>query len=409
MTDFLNDPVISKFLRYVAVPTMSQEDVEEIPSTKKQFALAEMLVRELKALGLSDARSDSHGYVYGTLPGAVDPSEDHPVIGMIAHMDTSCEAPDEPIRPSIRLYEGKDLLINEEKNLYLSESQFPEMGLYKGKHLIVTDGTTLLGGDDKAGVAEIMAALERIVNEKKPHRTIKVAFTPDEEVGRGAELFDIPGFGADYAYTIDGGRLGELEYENFNAASGNIFIHGINVHPGSAKGKMVNANLIASEIIGKFPSNETPATTEKYEGYYHLLSMQGSVEYVKLHYIIRDHDRQKFEARKAFMQQVVDGINEKYGQGTCEAVITDSYFNMKEEMMKHPEVIKKAEQAFREMNVPVITQPIRGGTDGATLTLRGLPCPNICTGDNNAHSRFEYVCAEDMITISGIIYRIWTD
>ena len=402
-------PVVRRFLNYVAIPTMSAEDMPGIPSTKKQFALAEYLVRELKELGLEDASVDAHGYVYATLPGTVPAGEDHPVIGLIAHMDTSPEAPDEPVRPSVRLYEGRPVCLNEGLGLYLDEAQYPELGSYAGKHLIVTDGTTLLGGDDKAGIAEILTALEQIISKNVSHRTIKVAFTPDEEVGRGAELFDIERFGADFAYTVDGGRMGELEYENFNAASADLVFHGVNVHPGSAKNKMRSSMLYAQEFMGALPADETPATTEGYEGYYHLLSIQGSVEETKLHYIIRDFDKAGFENRKAFMTGLADRINREYGAGTAEISVRDSYFNMREVMEQHMDVVERAKQACRSCGVEPLIQPIRGGTDGATLSLRGLPCPNLGTADNNAHSRFEYVCAEDMQTITAILEHLLLD
>ena len=407
--ELCHEPVIQRFLEYVKVPTMSCENAEKIPSTDKQFVLAGKLADEMKEMGLVDVYVDDHCYVYGTLRGTVPEEDDHPVIGMIAHMDTSSEAADSPIRPDIRLYEGKDLCINEEKGLFLSKEQFPELEIYRGKHLIVTDGTTLLGGDDKCGIAEILTAIERIIREGIPHRTIKVGFTPDEEVGRGAELFDIPAFGADFAYTVDGGILGELQFENFNAASADITIHGVNVHPGSAKEKMKNAALLAAEFIELLPKNETPATTENYQGFFHLLSVKASVEEAKLHYIIRDHDRDIFEARKKLLVNLCANQNKYHGDGTFELRLTDSYFNMREEMEKHPEVIERARRAYVDAGVKPLTNPIRGGTDGATLTLKGLPCPNLGTGDNNAHSRFEYVCAEDMITMADVIYRILTD
>ena len=399
-------PVVRRFLNYVAIPTMSAEDRPDIPSTGKQFALAKYLVNELKELGLSDAACDAHGYVYATLPGTVPAKQDHPVIGLIAHMDTSPEAPDEPIRPAIRKYEGSPVLLNEELGLYLDEAVYPELGLYRGKHLIVTDGTTLLGGDDKAGIAEILTALEQIISKNVPHRTIKVAFTPDEEVGRGAELFDIERFGADFAYTVDGGRMGELEYENFNAASADLVFHGVNVHPGSAKNKMRSSMLFALEFMGALPADETPATTEGYEGYYHLLSIQGSVEETRLHYIIRDFDKAGFEKRKAILSGLTDRINRTHGEGTVEITLRDSYFNMRQVMEKHMDVVDRAREACLFCGVEPLIQPIRGGTDGATLSLRGLPCPNLGTADNNAHSRFEYVCAEDMQTITDILERI---
>ena len=395
------------FLNYARIPTMSDEESETIPSTKKQLVLARLLKDELLALGLSDARVDEYGYVYASLPANVDEMVD--AIGFIAHMDTSSEASDENISPRITKYEGNDILLNKEKGIWLREADYPCLKSYLGQHLITSDGTTLIGADDKAGIAEIMSALGKIIDTGAPHGKICVAFTPDEEIGRGADKFDVQAFGADYAYTVDGGALGELEYENFNAASAKVTVHGVSIHPGSAKGRMKNASLIACEFNSLLPSDEIPEMTEGYEGFHHLLSMTGEIELAKLNYIIRDHDRDKFEEKKRVFTEAARAINSKYGEGTLELNLTDSYYNMKEMIEPCMYVVERAKQAMLECGVEPRVVPIRGGTDGARLSFMGLPCPNLCTGGENFHSRFEFVSCESMEKISDIIVKIITN
>ncbi len=393
-----------RFLKYAVMPTMSDESCETCPSTEKQLALAEMLVEELISLGLSDARVDGHGYVYATLPQNTEGEINS--IGFIAHLDTSPDASDENITPAVIEYEGGDILLNEEKNIYLKVSDYPYLEDYVGHHLICSDGTTLIGADDKAGIAEILTALEKIVTENLPHGKICVAFTPDEEIGRGADLFDVEHFGADYAYTVDGGPIGELEYENFNAASARITVHGVSIHPGSAKGKMKNAALIACEFNSMLPECEIPSMTEGYEGFHHLVGMSGEIESATLVYIIRDHDMEKFEAKKADFLRIAEELNERYGDGTVELELRDSYYNMKEKIEPCMYIIDRARAAMEQLGIRPVVVPIRGGTDGARLSFMGLPCPNLCTGGENFHSRFEFISVEAMEKISDIIVRI---
>ena len=396
-----------RFLNYVNIPTTSDESSESIPSTKTQLVLARLLVEELLALGLSDARVDEYGYVYATLPSNTDKPTN--AIGFIAHMDTSSEASGENINAKIIKYDGTDIELNRELGIYLRKEDYPYVEDYKGYNLIVTDGTTLLGADDKAGIAEIMSALAKTIDTGVPHGKICVAFTPDEEIGRGADKFDVAAFGADYAYTIDGGALGEIEYENFNAASAKITVNGVSIHPGSAKGKMKNAALIACEFNSLLPENEIPELTEGYEGFHHLLSLSGECESAKMSYIIRDHDMAKFIAKKKSFELAADAINKKYGEGTLTLTLSDSYFNMKEKIEPCMYVVDRAKKAMIDEGITPITKPIRGGTDGAMLSFMGLPCPNICTGGENFHSRFEFVCCEAMEKISDIIVRIITN
>ncbi len=393
-----------RFLKYVAIPTMSDGDSETVPSTEKQLVLARLLCEELLALGLGDARVDGHGYVYATLPANTDKAVS--AIGLIAHMDTSDEASDTDIKPAIVDYRGGDIVLNAEKNIVLSPADYPNLRKYEGKHLIVTDGTTLLGGDDKAGIAEIMTALEKIIESGIPHGKICIGFTPDEEIGRGADLFDVASFGADYAYTVDGGFLGELEYENFNAASAHLEFVGRAIHPGSAKGKMINAAAIACAFNAMLPADEVPERTEGYEGFHHLLDMSGSTETATLDYIIRDHDRAKFEAKKAQFEEIATSLNDTWGAGTVTLTLRDSYYNMKEMIEPHMYIIDRAKEAMEQMGITPRIIPIRGGTDGARLSFMGLPCPNLCTGGENAHSRFEYVCIESMESISDLLVKI---
>ena len=399
--------VAERFLKYVSYPTMSDDTSSTTPSTKKQLKLASLLKDELTSLGLSNVRLDEYGYVYGTLmPNTEAPTDS---IGLIAHIDTALEASDENIKAKILSYDGGDILLNEEKSIYMRTKDYPYLEDYKGHSLVVTDGTTLLGADDKAGVAEIMTALEKIIESGKAHGKISVAFTPDEEIGRGADYFDVEGFGADYAYTVDGGELGELEFENFNAASAKVTVHGVSIHPGAAKDKMKNASLIACEFNSLLPKDEIPAKTEGYEGFFHLLSMSGEIELAKLNYIIRDHDMKKFTERKNLFLDAVKQLNSVYGEGTVTVEIKDSYYNMREKIEPVMYIVDRARKAMLDEGVAPIVTPIRGGTDGSKLSFLGLPCPNLSTGARNCHSRFEFVSVNDMEKISDILVRIITN
>ncbi len=396
-------PVIEKFLRYVAYDTQSKDEQPRIPSTEKQRILADVLAEELKAMGAENVSVSQESYVYATIPATTN--RNVPVLGLIAHMDTSPDASGKDVKPRIvENYDGGTIVLNQEKNITLSPADYPSLKGYAGDDLIVTDGTTLLGSDDKAGVAEIMAAAEYLLdNPQIPHGTIKIGFTPDEEVGCGADAFDVKGFGADVAYTVDGGALGELEYENFNAASGRVFIHGRGVHPGSAKNTMKNAGLMAMEFHSLLPAAQNPMYTEGYEGFFHLDSMQGEVEHAVLKFLIRDHDKECFQDKKDLMEQAAAYLNVKYPSHPVSISIHDSYYNMKEQIAPHMEIIESMEKAMRENGVEPYSMAVRGGTDGATLSFMGLPCPNICTGGGNAHSKQEYVVLEDMEIIKNII------
>ncbi|MCQ2435631.1 MAG: peptidase T [Clostridia bacterium] len=393
-----------RFLKYVMFPTMSDSESQTVPSSKKQLVLAEALVNELKELGLSDAHVDECGYVYATLPQKGDCKA--PTIGLIAHMDTSDAASDTDIKPRTVDYRGGDILLNEEKGISMKVVDYPYMEKYVGQHLIVSDGTTLIGADDKAGIAEIITAVEKLMASDEPHGKVRIAFTPDEEIGRGADHFDVSGFGADYAYTVDGGALGELEYENFNAAGAQVYFHGVSIHPGSAKGRMKNAALIACRFNEMLPPDEIPAKTEGYEGFHHLSDMEGGEEYAHLHYIIRDHDRAKFEAKKAKFTEIAEKLNSEYGDGTVELKMSDSYYNMREMIEPNMFIVDRARDAMTQCGVTPNVVPIRGGTDGARLSFMGLPCPNLCTGGENFHSRFEFVSCESMEKISDILTAI---
>lgn len=394
-----------RFLRYVRFDTQSDEESETTPSTAKQKILAEALVDEMKAMGIADARMDEFGYVYGTVPG--DPAL--PTIGLIAHMDTSPDASGANIQAKIVDYCGGDICLNEEKEIYLSPKDYPALKEHVGKHLIVTDGTTLLGADDKAGIAEILTAAQRLLHSGQRHATLKIGFTPDEEVGRGADNFDLEHFGADYAYTSDGGTMGEIEYENFNAAGAKVTVHGRNIHPGSAKDKMVNSQLIAMEFHGLLPAAQRPEHTEGYEGFFHLCGMSSEVEETTLHYIIRDHSLEKFEDKKKLMTAAGEFINRKYGKGTLDLDLRDSYYNMKEKIEPCMYVVDRAMDAMRAVGMEPKAVPIRGGTDGARLSWQGLPCPNLCTGGENYHGRFEYIPVEDMETCTEMLVKILTN
>lgn len=399
---------IENFLRYVKVDTCSDEHSNTVPSTRKQHDLAAMLVRELEAMGASDIVYDrEHCYVYATVP-ASEGCEKAPVLGFVAHMDTSPAISGTDVRPRIvEGYDGKDIVLNEEKNVLLRPAEFPELLRYVGQDLIVTDGTTLLGADDKGGVAEIMAMAEYLLaNPECRHGKLRIGFTPDEEVGNGADYFNVGLFGADYAYTVDGGALGELEYENFNAAGAKLTIHGRSVHPGSAKGKMKNALLIAQEFQALLPASENPMYTEGYEGFYHLDSMHGNVEEAVAEYIIRDHDRALFEKKKQFFLEAAGFMNRKYGEDTVCVELKDSYFNMREVIERSMHLVENAAKAMEELGVTPIVTPIRGGTDGARLSFMGLPCPNLCAGGENFHGKYEFTCVQSMDKITELLIRI---
>ena len=384
-----------RFLQYVLFDTTSCEENPHCPSTANQLTFANRLVEELHTLGVEDARVDENGYVYGSLPANCE--TDAPALGFISHMDTSPDASGAGVKPHIvKNYDGGDIVLNEKEHIVMSPARYPTLRDYVGQDLIVTDGTTLLGADDKAGIAEIMTLVEEIQRDKLPHGKLCFGFTPDEEIGRGADLFDVSGFGAQYAYTVDGGKLGELEYENFNAASATVTVHGLNIHPGDAKNKMKNALLIGIQFQNMLPAAEIPACTEGYEGFQHLNRMSGDEEKTVLHYIIRDHDRQKFEAKKERFLRIAAFLNAEYGEGTVEVELTDSYYNMKEKIEPYYFLIENAKQAMRKAGVEPRIQPIRGGTDGARLSYMGLPCPNLSTGGHNAHGRFEYIPVQSM-------------
>ena len=395
--------VYERFLKYVSYATTSDENNECCPSTEGQMVLAKELVKELLEIGVSDARVDEHGYVYGSIPANC---EGKPSIGFIAHMDTASDAPGENIKAKMISYEGGDILLNEEQGIVLSLKDYPYVGELSGQRLIVTDGTTLLGADDKAGVAEIMAAAELLVKADFPHGKICIGFTPDEEIGRGADLFDVEGFGADYAYTLDGGVLGEIEYENFNAASATIKVHGRAIHPGSAKGKMINAARVACEFDSMLAPDEIPEKTEGYEGFHHLIDIQGETEEAISRYIIRDHSKEKFLSIKAEFESVAAELNAKYGEGTVELILRDSYYNMKEVLEDKMYVVDRATEAMKRLGMTPFAIPIRGGTDGARLSFMGLPCPNLPTGGGNFHSRFEYVSVDSMERCVDLVLEI---
>ena len=394
--------VSERFLRYVSFDTKSNEFSETCPSTDKQKLLGAALVEEMQNMGIDDAFMDKDGYVYGTVPG--DPGL--PTIGLIAHMDTSPDASGENIKARIVEYAGKDICLSD--GIYLREKDYDSLKNHHGKHLIVTDGTTLLGADDKAGIAEILTAAERLLTCKMRHATLKIGFTPDEEIGRGADRFDVKGFGADYAYTVDGGALGELEYENFNAAGAKVVFKGLNIHPGSAKDKMINSQYIAMEFQNLLPASQKPEHTEGYEGFIHLTDMTGEVEQSVLRYIIRDHDMEKFLEKKRVMESAAGFINAKYGEGTVELTIRDSYFNMREKIEPCMYIVERAKKAMADAGMHPVTVPIRGGTDGARLSYEGLPCPNLCTGGENYHGRFEYIPVEDMEKCVDMLVNILT-
>ncbi len=400
--------LLERFFKYVQIDTCSDEESGASPSTAKQHNLAQVLVEELTQMGASDVVYDKeHCYVYATVP-ASEECEASPVVGFIAHMDTSPAMSGTNVKPRIvKEYDGQDIILNQQENVVLKVADFPEIKKYVGQDLIVTDGTTLLGADDKAGVAEIMTMAEYFLKHPEAkHGKIRIGFTPDEEIGCGTDYFNVELFGADFAYTVDGGTLGELEYENFNAAGARVYVHGRNVHPGSAKGKMKNAILIAQEFQSMLPIFENPMHTEKYEGFYHLDSINGCVEETKMDYIIRDHDRSKFEEKKELFLKVAEFLNDKYGEGTIVVDMKDSYYNMREVIEPHMHLIDRVKEAMEEMEIIPLISPIRGGTDGARLSFMGLPCPNICTGGENFHGKYEYACVQSMESVSELLVKL---
>jgi tripeptide aminopeptidase len=398
--------IINRFITYAKVDTQSDENSDTCPSTPGQLTLGHMLVEELKTIGMQEITMDANGYVMATLPANTD--KEIPTIGFLAHIDTATDFTGTNVNPQIiEQYDGQDIVLNEAQRIIMSPSDFPELSNYKGHTLITTDGTTLLGADDKAGITEIMTAMAHLINHPElKHGRIRVAFTPDEEIGRGPHKFDVAAFDAIYAYTMDGGPLGELQYESFNAAGAIITCKGKNVHPGTAKGKMINAAKIAMELHGKLPADETPEQTEGHEGFYHLSSIHGDVEQTELRYLIRDHDRSRFSERKLELTRIVEELKAKYGEERIVLEIKDQYFNMKEKIEPVMEVVDIAEQAMINLGITPIIEPIRGGTDGSQLSYMGLPTPNIFTGGENYHGRFEYVSADNMVQAVNTIIEI---
>jgi len=400
------EEIIKRFVSYITVDTESDPNSDTTPSTAKQWDLANALVEELKAIGLEDVTIDENAYIMATLPSNVE--HDVPTIGFISHFDTTPDFTGANVKPQIiDNYDGKDITLNEAENIVLSPDYFEDLLQYKGQTIITTDGTTLLGADDKAGITEIVSAMEFLVkNPQIKHGKIRVGFTPDEEIGRGAHKFDVEKFGADWAYTMDGSQIGELEYENFNAAGAVVKIEGKIVHPGYAKGKMVNSMYIASEFMNSLPRLETPEHTSGYEGFFHLYSFKGEVDQTTLEYIIRDHDKGHFEARKDVMLKLVNELNSQYGREIITIEIKDQYFNMKEKVEPVMHIVDLAEKAMKSLNITPLIKPIRGGTDGSQLSYMGLPCPNIFAGGHNFHGRYEYVPVESMIKATEVICKI---
>jgi len=402
--------IIDRFKSYVIIDTESDPNSDTTPSTAKQLVLANKLVEELKTIGLEEVSIDENAYVMATLPSNVEHSV--PTIGFIAHFDTSPDFSGKNVKPQIvENYNGEDIILNKEQNIVLSPKYFNDLLLYKGQTLITTDGTTLLGADDKAGITEIVSAMEYLIKHPEiKHGKIRIGFTPDEEIGRGAHKFDVKKFGADWAYTMDGSQIGELEYENFNAAGVKIIVGGKSVHPGYAKGKMINSMLVANKFIKKLPKKEVPEETKGYEGFFHITNINGSIEYTEIGMIIRDHNHKKFEQRKKTIQKIVDKINKKYrskyGENIILAEIKDQYYNMKEKVKPVYHIIEIAEQAMKELGIKPMIKPIRGGTDGAQLSYMGLPCPNIFAGGHNFHGKYEYVPVESMMKATEVIVKI---
>lgn len=402
----MKDDIIKRFTSYVKVDTQSNADNENCPSTPGQLTLANMLVEELKAIGMQEVTIDENGYVMATLPSNTE--KNVPTIGFLSHVDTATDFTGKDVKPQlIENYDGKEIVLNESLQIKLTPEQFPELGNYIGHTLITTDGTTLLGADDKAGIAEIMTAMDYLIKHPEiEHGKVRVAFTPDEEIGRGPHKFNVEAFNASHAYTVDGGPLGELECESFNAAAAKITFKGTNVHPGTAKGKMVNSTKMAMDFNNRLPANEAPEHTEGYEGFYHLLSFQGDVEETVLHYIIRDHDREKFEARKETVVTLVDEIRKQYGEERVQLELKDQYYNMGEKIKPVKEIVDIAHQAMENLGIKPIVKPIRGGTDGSQLSYMGLPTPNIFAGGENFHGRYEYVSVENMVLAAKVIVEI---
>lgn len=404
----MKEKVLEKFLRYIAIDTASDPESESQPSTSKQLDLSRLLVKELKDMGIKDVELDEWGYVMATIPSNLPDGKEVPVIGFIAHVDSAPDASGANIKPQIiNNYDGSDIVINKERGFIMKVDDFPELLKYKGNTIITTDGTTLLAADDKAGVAEIMTAAEYIMSHPEfLHGTIKIGFTPDEEIGRGVDKFDVERFGADFAYTMDGGEIGELEYENFNAAAAKIFIQGRNIHPGYAKDKMVNAIILGSELNSMLPVDQRPEYTSCYEGFFHIIRFEGTVESTTIQYIIRDHDFDKFELKKGLIAKCTDFLNEKYGKGTFSLEIKDQYYNMRKQVEPHYHIVEKAVTAMEMAGIKPNIKPIRGGTDGARLSFMGLPCPNIFAGGHNFHGKFEYIPVESMEKASEVILNL---
>ena len=397
--------VLDRFLNYVTYDTQSDEASATCPSTAKQKVLGAALVEEMKAIGIADAFMDDNGYVYGTVPG--DP--ELPTIGLIAHMDTAPQAPGANVKPRVVEFTGEDVCLNEEKGMYLRAADYPYLNNCIGKHLVVTDGNTLLGADNKAGVAEIMACAEYLIQNKPRHATLKIGFTPDEEIGRGADEFDVDGFAADYAYTVDGGELGGVEYETFNAAAATVTIKGLSIHPGAAKNKLINASQVAMEFHAMLPVHERPESTEGYEGFCMLRDISSNIEEAVMHYIVRDHDDEKFEQKKDRFYQIAVYLDSIYGEGTVEVEMNDSYYNMRRQIEPVMYVVDRARAAMERLGITPYSVPVRGGTDGARLSYMGLPCPNLCTGGMNFHGRYEYAVVEEMVSCARILVEILTD
>ncbi|CAM1347722.1 peptidase T [Tenacibaculum crassostreae] len=398
--------IINRFIKYVTIDTESDPNNPAFPSTEKQWDLAKVLEKELKEIGMEDVELNENCYLMATLPSNLD--YEVPTIGFVAHIDTSPDFTGANVKPQIHEnYDGKDILLNKEQNIVLSPDYFDDLLQYKGQTIITTDGTTLLGADDKAGVTEIVSAMEYLIqNPEIKHGKIRICFTPDEEVGKGAHMFDVEKFGAEWAYTMDGSQIGELEYENFNAAGAKVTINGKIVHPGYAKGKMINSMLIASEYINALPEDEVPEKTSGYEGFFHLHHMEGKVEQTTLHYIIRDHDMDQFNNRKKAMLDLAEVLNAKNGQKLVSVEIKDQYFNMKEKVTPVMHIVDIAEEVMKDMGITPLIKPIRGGTDGSQLSYKGLPCPNIFAGGHNFHGRYEYVPAESIVKASEVIVGI---
>ena len=402
----MKQDLVNRFITYVKVDTQSSYESTTCPTTDGQWTLAHMLVEELKQIGMSDVAVDENGYVMATLPSNTDKSV--PSIGFLAHLDTATDMTGANVSPQIHEnYDGGDIVLNEAMKVVLTPKEFPELANYKGHSLITTDGTTLLGADNKAGIAEIMTAMDYLLKHPEiKHGTIRVAFTPDEEIGRGPHKFNVEAFNADYAYTMDGGPLGELQYESFNAAAAKVTFKGTNVHPGTAKGKMVNSAKIAMEFQNRLPAAESPEHTEGYEGFYHLLSFHGDVEETRLQYIIRDFDKQKFAARKAAMEAIASELKETYGQDAVKLEISDQYYNMREKIEPVKHIVDIAYDAMKKLDIEPVIQPIRGGTDGSQLSYMGLPTPNVFTGGENYHGRYEYISIENMVKATNVIVEI---